>query len=30
MLDSARASSDFIFAQLEKAKKAEAEKRLTE
>ena len=30
MLDSARASSDFIFSQLEKAKKAEAEKRLTE
>ena len=30
MLDSARASSEFIFAQLEKAKKAEAEKRLTE
>ena len=30
MLDSARASSDFIFAQLEKAKKAEAEKRLVE
>ena len=30
MLDSARASSDFVFAQLEKAKKAEAEKRLTE
>ena len=30
MLDSARASSEFVFAQLEKAKKAEAEKRLTE
>lgn len=30
MLDSARASSEFIFAQLEKAKKAEAEGRLTE
>ncbi len=30
MLDSARASSDFVFAQLEKAKKAEAEKRLVE
>ena len=30
MLDSARASSDFIFAQLEKAKKAETEKRLAE
>ena len=30
MLDSARASSEFIFSQLEKAKKAEAEKRLTE
>ena len=30
MLDSARASSDFIFAQLEKAKKAETEKRLSE
>ena len=30
MLDSARASSEFIFAQLEKAKKAEAEKRLVE
>lgn len=30
MLDSARASSDFIFAQLEKAKKAEAAGRLTE
>ena len=29
MLDSARASSEFVFAQLEKAKKAEAEKRLT-
>ena len=30
MLDSARASSDFIFSQLEKAKRAEAEHRLTE
>ena len=30
MLDSARASSEFIFAQLEKAKKAEAAGRLTE
>ena len=30
MLDSARASSDFIFSQLEKVKKAEAEKRLAE
>lgn len=30
MLDSARVSSEFVFAQLEKAKKAEAEKRLTE
>ena len=30
MLESARASSDFIFAQLEKAKKAEAAGRLTE
>ncbi|MBR2927080.1 MAG: endonuclease MutS2 [Clostridia bacterium] len=30
MLDSARASSDFIFAQLEKAKKAEAAGKLTE
>ncbi|MBQ9132478.1 MAG: Smr/MutS family protein, partial [Clostridia bacterium] len=30
MLDSAKASSDFIFAQLEKAKKAEAEGKLTE
>lgn len=30
MLDSARASSDFIFSQLEKAKRAEAEGRLTE
>ena len=30
MLDSARASSEFVFAQLEKAKKAEVEKRLTE
>ncbi len=30
MLESARASSDFVFAQLEKAKKAEAAGRLTE
>jgi DNA mismatch repair protein MutS2 len=30
MIDSARASSDFIFAQLEKAKKAEAAGKLTE
>ena len=30
MLESAKASSDFIFAQLEKAKKAEKEGRLTE
>ena len=30
MLDSARISSEFVFAQLEKAKKAEAEKRLVE
>ena len=30
MLDSARASSEFVFAQLEKAKKAEAAGRLTE
>ena len=30
MLESARASSEFVFAQLEKAKRAEAEGRLTE
>lgn len=30
LLDSARASSEFVFAQLEKAKKAEEEKRLSE
>ena len=30
MVEAAKATSEFIFAELEKAKKAEAEKRLTE